>query len=140
MPCARWVSKLSFSCQPVPPGNALTLGDIASKCFKAWAFCECMGCSGAVQCIMRALCSCVQELARAHARAFVPHFTPEGGGQTHGVLLRLCVGARRCAVSAGELGSAVVASSLASRGRDGGQAGVRSPLWEVSTPPLLSVD
>jgi hypothetical protein len=39
-----------------PPEVASTLGDIAPKCFKAWAFCECMVCSGAVQChvLMRA--------------------------------------------------------------------------------------
>jgi hypothetical protein len=39
-----------------PPEIASTLGDIAPKCFKAWASCECMVCSGAVQChvLMRA--------------------------------------------------------------------------------------
>jgi hypothetical protein len=39
-----------------PPESASTLGDIAPECFKAWAFCECMVCSGALQChvLMRA--------------------------------------------------------------------------------------
>jgi hypothetical protein len=34
----------------------ISLSYIAPKCFKAWAFCECMVCSGAVQCnvLMRA--------------------------------------------------------------------------------------
>jgi hypothetical protein len=31
-----------------PPESASTLGDIAPECFKAWAFCECMVCSGAL--------------------------------------------------------------------------------------------